>query len=122
MKSFEEVKNGAKQKLDEAGRRLKRGWNNTVLWCEQHREFAIAMIPVGIAIVKGIGGTVKSIDRKIDLRKEQELKELYVYDQSAGQYHKLRRPMRPSEKIEFADRLANGEKKVKILASMGLLD
>ena len=100
----------------------KRKFDSTVKWCEENKELAIAMIPVGIAVVRTVGKTVSSIDRKIDMKKEQDLQELYVYDHSLGMYHKLRRPLRPSEKIEIDRRRQDGESKIQILSSMGLLD
>ena len=93
-----------------------------VKWCEENKELAIAMIPVGLVAIKGVSNTIRSIDRKIDLKKEQDLQELYVYDHSLGMYHKLRRPLKPSEKVEIDRRRQNGESKLQILASMGLLD
>ena len=94
----------------------------TKKWCEENTELAIAMIPVGLVVIKGIGSTIRSIDRKIDLKKEQDLQELYVYDHSLGMYHKLRRPLTPSEKIEIDRRRKMGETKISILSRMGLLD
>ena len=94
----------------------------TVQWCEENKELAIALIPVGLVAVKTLTGTVRGISRKIDLKKEQDLQELYVYDHSLGMYHKLRRPLKPSEKIEIDRRRHNGESKIHILSSMGLLD
>ena len=100
----------------------KQKFKATVKWCEENKELALAMIPVGVVAVKGIGNAIRSVDRKIDMKKEQELQDLYVYDHSLGMYHKLRRPLKPSEKIEIDRRRAEGESKVQILSSMGLLD
>ena len=100
----------------------KRKAESAVKWAEKNKELALAMIPVGIVVIKGIGNTIRSIDRKIDLKKEQDLQNLFVYDHSLGMYHKLRRPMKPSEKIEMDRRRNLGESKIQILSSMGLLD
>ena len=94
----------------------------TVKWCEENKELVIAMVPFGIITVKGIENTIRSIDRKIDLKKKQKLQDLSVYDHSLGMYHTLKRPLRPSEKIELDRRRQNGESKIHILSSMGLLD
>ena len=80
------------------------------------------MIPAGLLIIRGVGNTIRSVDRKIDLKREQDLQDLYIYDHSLGMYHKLRRPMKPSEKIEIDRRRQMGESKIQILSSMGLLD
>lgn len=122
MKSFKEIKEDVSLKLWELKYKATKTAEKTVKWCEDNKELAIAMIPVGLMAIKTIGNTIRSVDRKIDLKKEQDLQELYIYDHSLGMYHKLRRPLRPSEKIEIDRRRANGESKIQILASMGLLD
>lgn len=122
MKTFDECKADVKFKIWQAKQDAKEKFDKTVKWCEDNKELAIAMIPVGLMAAKTITNTVKSVDRKIDLKKQQDLQELYVYDHSLGVYHKLRRPLRPSEKIEIDRRRQNGESKIQILASMGVLD
>ena len=122
MKKFEDVKSDLNEKWEIFKWDTKRKFENTKKWCEDNTELAIAMIPVGLMAVKTITGMVKSVDRKIDMKHEQELQELYVYDHSLGMYHKLRRPLTSSEKIEINRRRDAGESKIQILASMGLLD
>lgn len=122
MKKFEEIKVDAKLWWMETKFKAEHKLKATVKWCEENRELVIAMVPVGLVVAKGVGKTIRSVNRKIDLKHEQELQELYVYDHSLGMYHKLRRPLRPSEKIEIDRRRKLGDSKIQILASMGLLD
>lgn len=122
MKSFEEIKSDVSIWWYGVRWNAKRKFDNTVKWCEENKELALAMIPVGLMVVKGVGNAARSIDRKIDMKREQDLQDLYIYDHSLGMYHKLRRPLKPSEKIEIDHRRANGESKIQILSSMGLLD
>lgn len=122
MKTWNEIKADIDQKFWEFKLNAEFKLKSLVQWCTENKELAIAMIPVGIAAVKGVTSCVKSIDRKIDLKREQDLQDLYVYDHSLGMYHKLRRPLKPSEKIEIDRRRQEGETKIHILASMGLLD
>lgn len=122
MKKIEDVKSDISVWWYGVRWNAKKKFDATVKWCEENKELALAMIPVGIMAVRTVGKTIGSIDRKIDLKKEQELQECYVYDHSLGMYHKLRRPLKPSEKIEIDRRRQNGESKIQILASMGLLD
>lgn len=91
-------------------------------WVSENKEVAIAAIPFAIVGFKTAANAVRSIDRKNDLRKEQELKDLYIYDRSLGKYHKLRRPMRTSEMLELDRRRTNGESLLRILDDMRLLD
>lgn len=122
MKSFEEIKSDVSIWWYGVRWNAKRKFYNTVKWCEENKELALAMIPVGLMVIKGVGNAARSIDRKIDMKREQDLQDLYIYDHSLGMYHKLRRPLKPSEKIEIDRRRANGESKIQILSSMGLLD
>ena len=122
MKKFEDIKTDVSMWWYGVKWNAKQKAERTIKWCEENKELAIAMIPVGLVAIKGVSNTIRSIDRKIDLKKEQDLQELYVYDHSLGMYHKLRRPLRPSEKVEIDRRRQNGESKIQILTSMGLLD
>ena len=96
-----------------------RGFGN---WVSQNKEVAIAAIPFAIVGLKTVGNTVNSISRKNDMRKQEELRNLYIYDRSLGKYHKLRRPMRNSEMLELDRRKSNGESMIQILDDMRLLD
>lgn len=122
MKTFEEVKTDVGVWWYGVRWNARKKFDATVKWCEDNKELALAMIPVGVVIIKGVGNTIHSIDKKIDLKKEQDLQDLYVYDHSLGMYHKLRRPLSSNEKIEIDRRRQNGESKLQILASMGVLD
>lgn len=122
MKSFEEIKQDISNRWYGVRWNAEQKFKATVKWCEENKELALAMIPVAIVVFKGAGRTIASIDRKIDMVKEQELQELYIYDHSLGMYHKLRRPLKPREKIEIDRRRQEGESKIQILSDMGLLD
>ena len=122
MRTFKEIKADVDYKIWSFKQDVKWKFERTVQWCEDNKELAIALVPVGIVAFKTVTKMVMSVDRKIDLKRQEDLQELYVYDYSLGVYHKLRRPLKPSEKIEIDRRRQNGESKVQILASMGVLD
>ena len=122
MKKIEDIKSDVSVWWYGVKWNAKRKAEATVRWCEENKELALAMIPAGLLIIRGVGNTIRSVDRKIDLKREQDLQDLYIYDHSLGMYHKLRRPMKPSEKIEIDRRRQMGESKIQILSSMGLLD
>lgn len=121
MKTFEEIKQNVSDKAWEIKWKIEDKAKRTIKWCEENKELAIAMIPVGVVAIKEIGKVISSVDRKIDLAKEQELQDLYVYDHSLGMYHRLRRPMKPEEKIELSIRVKHGETKLEVLRDMRLL-
>ena len=121
MKTMEEIKTDLSIWWYGVKWNAKRKFDSAVKWCEDNKELAIAMIPVGIVAIKSVGNSVHSFERKRNLEKEQELKEMYVYDHSLGMYHKLRRPLTASEKVLISSKVKNGEQKVDVLARMGLL-
>ena len=122
MKTVEEMKSefNAKKTAFEIKAQVKaREFMN---WANANKEVIIAVAPVAIAAVKGVNGMVRTIDRKVDLRKEQQLKDLYIYDRSMGKYLKLRRKLTSREQVEFDMRKRSGESAAQILASMRLLN
>ncbi len=126
MKKFEDIKTDVSVWWYGVRWNAKRKFDDSVEWVGKYKEELIIASPFLLFGMKMAGGlvkdTIRSIDRKVDMKKEQDLQELYVYDHSLGMYHKLRRPLRPSEKIEIDRRRKDGESKIQILASMGLLD
>lgn len=126
MKKFEDIKTDVSVWLYGVRWNAKKKFDDGVEWVGKHKEELIISSPFLLFGMKMIGGlvkdTIRSIDRKVDMKKEQDLQDLYVYDHSLGMYHKLRRPLKPSEKIEIDRRRKEGESKIQILASMGLLD
>lgn len=122
MKSIREIKDAIDAKAFELEWKAKRAAQSTLTWCADNKELVIAAIPVGLVLIKGVNNTIHSIDRKMDLRREQKLADMYIYDHSLGMKLKLQRPLKQSEKIEIDRRRHNGESKIQILANMGLLD
>ena len=120
-KSLEELKADVKQKWFVAKEKVKTKIHDTYVWCSNHQDETALIITGGIAVLGAVGKAAHRIDRKIDLQKEQDLKDLYVYDRSLGIYHELRRKLRPSEALEIDRRRSEGESMAHILASMRLL-
>ena len=122
MKSFEEVKSELNAKWTGFTIRARVNAKRALEWTKENKEIVIGvLVPTGIAVVKTVTGIVKSVDRKMDLKKEQDLKDLYIYDRSLGYYHELNRKLKPSEALEIDKRRCDGESMAHILASMKLL-
>lgn len=120
-KSWEEIKQDIDMKLWSIRYKAQVKARQTIQWASEHQELALALIPAGVAIGKGLTNLGRSIEHNIALDKEQEFKEKHVYDHSLGMYHELRRKPNAKERAELSSRIANGEKKVDVLADMGLL-
>ncbi len=122
MKTFEEMKSELNAKWTGFTIKAKVKAHETFEWMKENKEIVgTIIVPTGIILIKTATGLVKSIDRKIDLQKEQNLKDLYIYDRSLGYYHELNRKLTPSEALEIDRRRSNGETMAQILASMKLL-
>ena len=63
----------------------------------------------------------KVVSKRINLRKQEELKDLYCYDRSLGHYWRLRRELSNKEWLEIDQRKKNGERLSDILAEMKVL-
>lgn len=119
--TFEEVKANASARWMAFKVKVKTKTHEAYEWCCTHRDEAALIITGGVAVIGAVGKMARRIDRKIDIKKEQNLKDLYVYDRSLGVYHELRRKLRPSEALEIDRRRSDGESMAHILASMRLL-
>ena len=99
---------------------IKIGVSQSVEWFNENKEFAVTVaIPAAIAVVGGANKIAKSVDRKVDLKKEQMLKDRRVYNRSTGSYLALRRKMTAREQVEYERRKKNGEPIALILNEMG---
>lgn len=84
----------------------------------ENKDIIIVVAPIaGSILVKQMTHT----NKKKQLKSEQDLKDLYIYDRKKGHYWPLQRKPKASEWIEIDARRENGEELYNILASMDLL-
>lgn len=63
----------------------------------------------------------KTVGRRMNLHKEENLKKLYCYDTSLGHYWRLKRPLKNSDWTKIDKRRRNGEALATILEDMKVL-
>ena len=85
---------------------------------ENHKELVICAIPVVAGVV---GSVVKNVGKNNTLRREQHLKDNYIWDPKAGMHFETRRKLSANQKLEFASRRDKGESVADILRSMHVL-
>lgn len=87
-------------------------------WWDEHGETVVALTPVVVT-----GGTIiaKVIGKRVNLQKEQTLKDRFVYDTSLGHYWELKKKLTNSQWVEIENRRRAGESLGNILAQMGVL-
>lgn len=86
-----------------------------------NKEFFMIVLPIGAATVGAVTKGVKAMNRSRNLKKEQDLKELYCYDRSLGHYWKLRRELTNAEWVEIDKRKKRGERLADILDELKVL-
>ena len=109
-------------KKEQKKREFKERMNKTAMkvkeFFDRNKEVIITVVPIGIT---GVTTIVKVVGRRINLRKSEELKDLYCYDRSLGHYWRLRRELSNKEWLEIDKRKRNGEKLSDILDEMKVL-
>lgn len=121
MKTIEELKSEANARWTGFTIRTKVKIRKAYEWTVTHKEEVAFIATTSVAAIGAVGKIIRTIDRKIDLKREKDLKDLYVYDRSRGRYHKLRHKMTTSEAIEYDRRRSEGETVTQILSSMNLI-
>lgn len=87
-------------------------------WIIKNKETVVTLTPV---IIGGITTISKVVGKRVNLRKQENLKDLYCYDRSLGHYWRLRRELTNKEWLEIDQRKKNGERLSDILAEMKVL-
>ena len=114
----------------EAKRRNRQKWIQDKLdaasdWYDDNRELAMIVIPaagaLALALVKGSINLSKHAIKTHNLKKEEDLKELYCYDRSLGHYWQLRRKLTNAEWVEIDRRKKHGERLADILEELKVL-
>lgn len=97
---------------------LKNRWTDVSCWCSENKGLLMVAVPT---VIGGITATVKVVGKNINLNKEQNLKEKFVYDTSLGHYWELRQKLTNGQWTEIERRRANGETLGQILNDMKVL-
>ena len=84
-------------------------------------EHPVETLAFGTAAITTFGVGLKAILRNVNLRKEERLKDLRVWDPVLGIYWGLRKKMSQNQQLEFESRRKAGETCGSILQSMKLL-
>lgn len=91
----------------------------------QVKDFTIdhwqEILLIGLPAMKLTTSAVKAIGKRVNLKKEQDLKENYCYDRSLGHYWELRRKLSNDEWLEIERRKRQGESLADILWDLRVL-
>ena len=93
-------------------------WVRFKWFVADHKE---EIVVFGLPALAGVGELIKLGARQNRVKKEQALKDEYIYDRSGGHYWKLRRKPTNNEWAEIERRRRSGERYSTILTDMRLL-
>lgn len=87
-------------------------------WIVKYKNEIVTITPI---VVGGIATVAKVVNRRINLRKQEQLHDLYCYDRSLGHYWRLKRELSNNEWLEIDRRKKNGERLSDVLSDMKVL-
>lgn len=107
-----------KVKIQELKLRLYWRFQQFKNWFVRNKEMIFFLTP----FIAGAGKLIfKFVGKRTNLRKEENLKNLYCYDRSLGHYWRLRRELTNKEWLEIDRRKKNGERLADILDELKVL-
>lgn len=114
--TFEDFKRESKKRAVKD--RINRWIQNGKEWFFKNKDAVITLTPVVIA---GVTTVVKVVGKRVNLGKQEDIKNLYCYDRSLGHYWRLRRELSNKEWLEIDRRKKDGERLADILSDMRVL-
>lgn len=87
-------------------------------WFLRNKDTIVFLTPI---VVGGVTTVAKVVGKRINLRKDEELHDLYCYDRSLGHYWRLKRELSNKEWLEIDKRKKEGERLADILSDMRVL-
>lgn len=116
-KSYKEIYESNERKQE-----LKDKINNKIReakwWVMRNKDTIIMLAPV---VISGLTTITKVVGKRINLHKQETVKNLYCYDRSLGHYWRLRRELSNKEWVEIDRRKQNGERLADILSELRVL-
>lgn len=98
--------------------RFKVGYQKAKRWVAENKETVVIAAPV---VIGALTTFTKVVGRRVNLRKQESIKNLYCYDRSLGHYWSLRRELTNREWLAIDERKKNGERLADILSELRVL-
>lgn len=87
-------------------------------WLFRNKEAVFTLTPI---VITGVTTVVRVVGKRVNLGKQEDIKNLYCYDRSLGHYWRLRRELSNKEWLEIDRRKKDGERLSDILSDMRVL-
>ena len=109
---------GLKKAVDEVKIKAQRAG----YWIRENMGAIVLVAGAGATVVSAASGLMRAVNNSsVGMKRQKDMKELSVYDRSAGHYWALRRKLSNSEWTEVELRRKNGERLGDILEGMKVL-
>ena len=118
LMALEKLKSWAKEKAEDVKTSVDIKLWQLGEWAKENPEQAATIICTAIGAA---GIIIKRVDRGARIRKEERLKDRYIYDRSLGSYWNLRRRPTQTEKLRIERLRRQGLSYGEILTQMKLL-
>lgn len=112
------VPDSTKTKIEFLKRRAGAKFQECKDWMWRNKDAVLVLTPV---IIGGLTTVVKVVGKRMNLHKEESVKNLYCYDRSLGHYWALRRELSNKEWLEIDLRKKAGERLSDILDGLKVL-
>lgn len=106
------------QKLEDFKVNVRDKFNDGKEWMYRNKELIIALAPI---VIGGSTTIFKVVGKRVNLHKQEVVKNLYCYDRSLGHYWRLKRELSNKEWLEIDRRKKNGERLADILTDFKVL-
>lgn len=106
-----------REKFNEVTEKAQATANDVWQFVKKHPLKAFAIASAGVAIAND----VVKLGERVHRLKEDDNRQLKIWDASLGDWWEVRRALKPVEKLELENRIKNGESRGAILKDMGLL-
>lgn len=118
LMALEKLKNWAKEKAEDVKTSVNIKLWQLGEWAKENPEQAATIVCTAIGAA---GIIIKRVDHGARIRKEERLKDRYIYDRSLGSYWNLRRRPTQTEKLRIERLRRQGLSYGEILSQMKLL-
>lgn len=115
---MDKAKTKLQERIDSGKQKVKQGYHKASNWAKANKDLLIILSPAILGIV---AVTTKATAKHINLRKQEQAKNLYCYDRSLGHYWALRRELTNQEWVAIDARKRNGERLSDILSELKVL-
>lgn len=118
-KKYDDLKRKQKKERFENWKfEMKSKFKKCLKWASENKELTIIITS---AVIGGTRFVVKNVGKQINVKRQEDVKNLYCYDRSLGHYWKLRRELTNDEWIYIDKRKRSGEKLADILDELKVL-